>query len=343
MNRLKLPHISTLNWVLLILGAIAFLLPPFLGAEPFFQSLMIRIALYALVGISLNIPNGYTGVIAVNQVTLFGLGAYVTTYLQVFYGVNPWIGMFAGIGVAIATGVGFLYPAIRGKLPPLFLCISSIAFSTAVTLLLLNWTIRRGFEVIGGAVGVFVPLLPESLINFQWHSTKVPYVYVIMIFLVIGILLTYLLIKSKFGYFFVSIRDAEDAAESLGVNTAKYKLLSMAVSAAVAAVAGTFFAQYILFVEPYTTMNPSFLMELFIVNTIGGNGVLLGPLAGSLLYMPVSETLRISLGGNPQFAGFSLIAFGIVLIVATIVMPEGVIRLVREKWKKANKKDSAKP
>lgn len=313
------------------------IVPFMLRDSPFFLDVMIKIALYAFLGMAWNITAGYTGLIAFHHVALFGIGAYTSTLLQVLYGVNPWIGMLLGAFLSASIAAAFIYPAV--KLKGLFLALATLAFATGLQVFLMNWSIviETGAypKYIGGAVGMFVPLTADSLVDFQWHYTKLPYCYIMLGLLFLQLLFVRKLMRSKIGYFLLSIREDEVAAAHAGIDVVKYKLVSMAIAGFFSAIAGTFMAQYILFVEPQSTMSLNFMFEVSLLTIMGGLGTLAGPLLGSLIYIPVSTVLRVLLGGT-RFSGVALIILGVALIVMTIALPTGLYAQVTKiihKWR----------
>lgn len=307
---------------------LALVVPFAIQGSPFYLDLIIRTALYAFLGMAWNISAGYTGLIAFNHIALFGIGAYTSTLLQALYGVNPWIGMLLGALLSALVAVGFTYPSV--KLKGLFLALATIAFASALQILFLNWRIviygPEGLpKYIGGAVGIFIPLKSESLIDFQWHTTKLPYCYAILSFLGLQLFSVSKLMKSRTGYYLIAIREDEAATAHLGINVTKYKLIAMAIAALFSAIAGSFSAQYLLFVEPLSTMSLTFMFEIALLAIMGGMGTLMGPLLGSVVYVPISTLLRVLLGGT-LYSGLSLIIFGFVLIIITIMMPAGLLK-----------------
>jgi len=326
------------NLIIIVLIAIAFIFPLLVKNSPFFLDLLFRTAIYAVLAMAWNLNAGYTGLITFNHIALFGIGAYVSTLLQVLYGINVWIGMFLGGLLAAVIAVSFTYPAVRLK--GLFLALATIAFSVVIQVLFINWRIIIVTDTypryIGGAVGVFIPLKPESLIDLQWHTTKLPYCYLALILLLLEYLFMYKLMHSRIGYYFLAIKDDEVAAEHTGINTVKYKLLSIGIAAFFSAIAGSFYAQYLLFIEPVSLMSLTFMFTISLIALVGGLGTLIGPLLGSILYVPLSTFLRISIGGT-RYASLALVTLAIILIVIIIVFPEGLYGILRRLTEKKSK------
>jgi len=325
MKGLNLISFSKKRLRIIILAILMIFIPYLFRDEPFYVDLIIKICFYTFLATAWNITSGYIGMISFNHIALFGIGAYTSTLLQALYGVNAWIGMLLGALVAIGVGVSFIYPAVRLK--GLFLALATLAFTAAIQILFLNWKIviyeETWTKYIGGAVGVFVPLKGESLLDFQWHATKLPYCYIMMIFLALQYLFMIKFVKSRTGQFFIAIREDEEAASSLGINTTKSKLMANAIAALFSSIAGTFFAQYLLFVEPVYIFNLNFMFEIALLTILGGLGELYGPLLGSLIYVPMSTALRVTFGGT-TYTGLTQIILGILLIIIMTRIPGGL-------------------
>jgi branched-chain amino acid transport system permease protein len=299
--------------------------PYMLRDYPFYVDLIIKICFYTFIASAWNLTSGYIGMISFMHVALFGIGAYASTIAQALYGINAWIAMLIGAIVSIFVAVVFTYPAVRLK--GLFLALATLAFTTAIQVIFLNFRIviyeETWTRYIGGAVGIFVPMVNDSLLAFQWHETKLPYCYLIMIFLVLEFLFLQRFIKSRSGYFFLSIREDEEAASSLGLDTVRYKLLAMAIAAFFCSIAGTFHAQYLLFVEPVSMFNLNFMFEIALLTILGGIGEMYGPLLGSLIYVPLSTQLRVMFGGT-TYTGLAQIILGLTLIIIMTKIPSGI-------------------
>jgi branched-chain amino acid transport system permease protein len=242
--------------------------------------------------------------------------------------------MWLGAGIAVVVSVGFIYPAVR--LRGLFLAFATLAFLVAIQIFMLNWFIviydpanPTMPKYIGGAVGAFVPLKPESLIDFQWHEHKLPYVYLIYLFVAVEIILIRRLMNSKTGYYLRAIRDDDLAAEHVGINTVRYKLLSVAISAVLCALSGTFYAQYVLFVEPISTINQQLMFFTILSTMMGGIGTLLGPLIGSMVYVPTQMFLTTTIG-TTRYSSIAIVILGLILIGVTLPLPQGIYGKLKE-------------
>jgi branched-chain amino acid transport system permease protein len=201
-----------------------------------------------------NITGGYLGVFSLGHAVFIGIGAYTSSLMFYYYGVSPWIGMVLGALIATTVGVLFGFLIFRLKLAGTYFAIMTLAFAEVMRLLALNLKVTRG------ALGVFIPSVKTSLWNFQFTSAA-PYYYIILVFVVFVILLVAYTEKIRLGEYFIAIREDEEAAEAIGINTFRYKLIAVAISSSIMAVGGTFYAQHFLYIEPDLLMSIGLFWE----------------------------------------------------------------------------------
>jgi branched-chain amino acid transport system permease protein len=294
------------------------LLPLFL--DNYALGIFVMIFFWAYVGQSWNVLTGYTGHISLGHALYIGLGAYATTFLSQTFGLTPWIGMFVGgfIAVAIALFLGFL--GFRFGLRGVYFVIMTIAFAELTRLAVSH------IEALGSFTGIFLDFNP-SFYNFQFRG-NIPYYYIALGFVVASLIAVRILEVSKVGRFIVAIREDEEAAQALGVNTFKYNMIAIAISAFMTSLAGAFYANYIFYLHPNTLFGMSMSIELILRPIIGGLGTLFGPVIGSIILTPLSEISRayFAKGG---LEGLHLILYGVVAILVVLFMPKGIIVYVR--------------
>lgn len=303
--------------VVSILLAGALLCVPLIIRSPYVLDVIISIFLYAFLNNAWNILGGYCGQVSVGHSAYFAIGAYTSTILFMNYGISPWIGMAAGALVAAALAVAMGYPSLRLKGP--YFVFVTLGFAEIIRIIFTNW------EKAGGAMGLLIPLRPSSLIEFQFTS-KAPYYYLMLLICGAGFVLTYLIEKSRLGSYFIAIREDEDAAMALGINTAYYKTVAFVTSAMLMAIGGTFYAQYVLYIHPDTTSTLMMSCSFLVMTVIGGAGTVLGPLVGALLLVPLGEYTRALLGGRLQ--GLHLMIYGAAMTIVVTLAPEGIVGLL---------------
>jgi branched-chain amino acid transport system permease protein len=214
------------------------------------------------------------------------------------------------------------YPSFRLRGP--FFTLVTIAFAEVLRILAITF-----HDITRGSIGISVPFRPAAE-NFIFRETS-HYAYVALAFMSIMIFLSLWVERSRIGFYLSALREDEDAAQALGVNTARYKLVALLLSAFFTAVAGTFYAQYIFYIEPFAVFSLDFSVLLAMMAIIGGLGTVWGPVAGAFLVTPLSEFLRAQLGGELQ--GLHLVIYGTVLILTVLLLPMGLVPFFSERIK----------
>ncbi len=297
---------------------ILMLLPLFL--DNYALGIFIMIFYWAYVGQSWNVLTGYTGHISLGHALYIGIGAYATTYLAQTIGLTPWIGMFLGgfIAMAIALCLGFL--GFRFGLRGVYFVIMTIAFAELARLAVSH------IEALGSFTGIFLDFNP-SFYNFQFRG-NIPYYYIALGFMVASLIVVRIIEVSKVGRFIVAIREDEEAAQALGVNTFKYNMIAIAISAFMTSLAGAFYANYIFYLHPNSLFGMSLSIELILRPIVGGLGTVFGPVIGSIILTPLSEISRayFAKGG---LEGLHLILYGVLTILVVLFMPKGIVVYVQ--------------
>jgi branched-chain amino acid transport system permease protein len=293
---------------------------PFIFTRAFYQHIMIMVFMYGLLAISWDIIGGYANLFSFGQSAFFGIGAYASTILLLRWGISPWLGMLVGGCISGMIGVIVSYPT--SKLRGHYFAIATLAFLFVIQILLENW------KFVGGAQGLTLPLVEQSsLWKFQFRESKIPYYYIILILLVFGTLLTRVVINSRIGYYLRALRESPEVAQSLGVNTAKYRLIAIALSAFLSALAGTFYAQYVLYIDPSSVISLGLSVEVVLISVFGGSGTIYGPLLGTAILIPLTNLIRASLGGAGR--GIAGMVFGGIIILICLLQPDGMIKLFK--------------
>jgi len=296
----------------------AVLVFPAVFTLPFPRHVMIMIFLYGSLAVAWNILAGYCGQISLGHAVFFGIGAYTSTLLVARAGLTPWAGMAAGAALAVVFSQAVAFPVFR--LRGHYFAIATIAVGEIVQTLVINW------DWAGGARGVFVPIKrPDSLWNFQFHESKALYYYVALGLLLLGLAVTRWLERSRHGYYFRAVREDQQAAASLGVNVAREKHRAIAVSAGLTALGGTFYAQYIFFIDPESVLSLSLSILICLVAVLGGVGTLWGPVVGAAVLVPLSEYTRVWLGGTGR--ALDLVIYGALIMVIAVLQPAGLVGL----------------
>ena len=261
---------------------------PLVVTQIFPLQIMILVFMYAMLGVAWNIMGGYAGMFSFGQAAFFGIGAYTSSYLLTAFHVNPWIGLIAGgvVAAMVAAAIGYPCSNLRGH----YFAIASIAFAEIVRVHFNNWTL------VNAAEGISLPMLDESFTNFMFHTSKVPYYYVALAFLILALVVCRFVATSKMGYYFRAIKESHDVAEVLGVNVVRYRLIAIMISAFLSAMAGTFYAQYVLYIDPESVMLLAVSVQIVLLSMLGGAGSVMGPVIGAAVLIPIAEVTRVWLG-----------------------------------------------
>ena len=304
----------TLAWIGALAGGLFFLvLPRFIGG--YFLHLVTMIFFFTYLGSAWNILGGYAGQFSFGHAAFFGIGAFTSTILQIHFGVNPWIGMFLGgtVGLLLGLFVGSL--SFRYGLRGPYFALAMLAVAEMLRLLAVEWM------AVKYPLGITIPLKGNSLLAFQF-TTKMPYYYIAFAMMILVLYLTHAIERRRLGSYFLAIRENEGAADALGVNVFRYKLIAMAISAFLTAAGGTFYAQYYLMIEEESTFGTGVSIEVLLGPIIGGAGTVLGPFVGAAILELLSEGTRNLLKG---YSGVHLMVYGAILIVVIIFLPKGIL------------------
>jgi len=295
-------------------AVLAFFIVLPLVSSPFGQHVMILTFLFAMCGVAWNVMGGYAGMFSFGQASFFGIGAYTSSFLLLTFRVSPWIGLAAGgiISSLLAAAIGYPCSKLRGH----YFAIASIAFAEIVRIVFTNW------QLVGAAEGLTIPMLKESFAHFMFHSSKLPYYYIILAFLLLAVAVCHWVSTSKMGYYFRAIKESHEIAQVLGVDVVRYRLYAIMISAFLTSMAGTFYAQYILYIDPDSVMILPISVQIVLVAMLGGASTVLGPVVGAAVLVPLSEYSRAWLGYKGT--GMDMIIYGTLITVISMYQPDGV-------------------
>jgi branched-chain amino acid transport system permease protein len=306
---------------LLFILIFVFLLLPLIITNPFYLSIVILILFYTFLSLSWNVQGGFVGQLSLGHAAYAGIGAYTSTVLFMRLNLSPWIGMWIGGLFAAIIGFAIAYPCT--KLRGAYYALGTLAFSLVLKIIIENT------NFLGGAGGLVIPLLKTSPLHFQFLDKKY-YYYAILLMLIGVIYISYRIMNSRCGYYFRAIRNDEDAAKALGINSIRYKILAAMISAFFTGIAGTFYAQFILFISPERILDPGLSFQIAIMAIIGGRGTIAGPILGAFLLVLTSEITKLLVGGRVM--GAELVLYSLVLMVVIRYRPQGVGGLVTEAY-----------
>ena len=228
-----------------------------------------------------------------------------------------WVGgIFAGV---IGLIIGYL--GFRFGLKGVYFVLLTIAFAEIGRLIILH------LKVFGSFQGLFIT--PKfTFVNLQFKE-NIPYYYIGLGYVIFSLIVVRLIERSKVGRYMVALREDEDAAESLGVNVFKYKMIAIFISAFMTSLGGAFYANYIYYLHPGTMMSMASSIEIILRPIIGGMGTVLGPVVGSFLITPLAEISR-SYFSKAGYEGLHLVIYGFLLVAVVLFFPRGVISYIKK-------------
>jgi len=306
--------------ILIVVLIAACLLIPFMITNNYWMHIIIMTLIYMTLAASVDISYGYTGLLNLGQAAFYAIGAYATALLMLRLNMSFWVTIPISGVIAAIFGLLLGLPCLR--VSGLYLCVVTMAFSEIVRIILLTWV-----SFTRGPMGL--PGIPSPQLGGFVFKEPMEYYYLILGILVITLISIHNLVNSRVGKAWMAIRDDEIAAKAMGINPTYYKLISFAIGAFFAGIAGSFFAVYISFISPdaFKFMESSMI---FAMPAIGGPGTLLGPLFGAGLLYILPEVTR-------EFAEYRMLWVGALLVIVMVIYPNGVVGAIKEAISKTKK------
>lgn len=306
-------------WYGFLLVAVTLPFIPGVISDSFFGHVATIVLLYAAMSQSWNIISGYCGQISFGHSVFFGIGAYGAALAVVNFDMLPWFGVPLGMLAAAVASIFISYPCFRLK--GHYFAIATFAIVEIFNRFFMIW------DGVGGAIGLDYPIMDDGWINFSWSNSKNGYYLGALGIFILVFGIVRFIERHRLGYYLLAVREGQETAESLGVNSTFTKLAAMALSAALAALCGAFFAQYNYRVDPPTVMSLDMSMKFVLITILGGLGTFWGPFLGALALIPLQEYTRVYLADLG--AGMDLIIFGLIIIAVMIRQPRGIMGVIR--------------
>ncbi|MBB1091609.1 branched-chain amino acid ABC transporter permease [Rhodopseudomonas palustris] len=286
------------------------------------NSYYLHILTIALVYVALasawNIVGGMAGQISLAHSLFIGTGAMLSTALLVKLGINMWAGLVISAAIAGLLGAIIAWIDFRFQLGHLSFVLITLAFAEMAAIVVEGW------EFLGGASGLLLPRDTGDVWAFQFGGVRGAFWVMLGLAAAIA-LINVAILNSPLGYYLRTIRDNEKAAQAIGVNVLRHKMIAMTVSAVLTSIVGTCYVRYLTFADPYLLASPLITIEIVLFATVGGLGRAFGPALGALLLVPLGEVLRGQLGG--AVPGLHYFIYGVVVIVVILVTPRGLLPL----------------
>lgn len=295
---------------------------PFLTNDEFVLNTLIFIFLFGTMGQGWNILGGYAGQVSLGHAVMFAAGAYTTAILFVYYGITPIVGI--PVGGLVATLVGLALGAATFRLRYHYFAMATLAAALIVRIFFFRW------EWVGGATGIEYPFDTLGQITSLTFRGSLPYYYLIGGFALLATIFVYVMDRSKLGTYLKAINMDEEAAASAGLNTFRYKSYAMALSSFITGICGGLYAQYVLYIDPASTLRLLRNIDIIMVAIVGGIGTVLGPLIGAGVFITVREYTRTTLSGTQTGLGY--VIFGFVLLFISLYRPGGILNRYTGRW-----------
>src|SRR5262245_43348261 len=309
----------------LVLSAVVIAYPLVLST-PFQQRLRALVLPYAVAASAWNIAGGCAGPVSVGHAVFFGCGAYAAMGAYTHFALSRWLGMPAGIVLAVAIAAIVGVPTLR--LSGHYFSMATIAVAELVRLVVTNT------NYLGAAVGLSGPTVPRNVFDLSFISA-LPYYYLFLTVLALTLAITWWMTTSRMGFYLRAIRDSERAARSLGAPTSRTKLYAFMLSAGLTSVAGALYAMMFGFVDPDSGLGILISVKMLIMAALGGAGLLFGPLVGAAILVPLEEVSNSLLGGKG--AGLTFVVYGAIILLIARFQPGGILTLARRLWERRGK------
>jgi branched-chain amino acid transport system permease protein len=302
----------------LIVGVGILVLLPFV-TPPYFLHLLIQILLWGFIYTAWAIM-GRFGFVSLGHGAFMGAGAYVPALLWNYYGLTPWIGIPLGVALAVLLAIVIGYPCFRLRVVGHYFALVTLALSQVVLL-----SIVAARDITGGSLG----LTPKA-VGFSWYALQFPdkrYFYAISLLVWFSGLAAWRWIDRGIGREVLdAVSEDEEAAAAIGIDVTREKLRVTVISAALTALGGAIFGQYLMYLNPETVSGIAVSLQIVFAAIVGGMYAMLGPTIGALLTISLNEGLRVAFATN--FIGAANTIYGILLILCIIFMPRGIIGIV---------------
>jgi len=289
---------------------------PLLVKDPFWQNLAIIVLVNAAAASAWNLLGGFSGQVSFGHSIFFGIGAYTTGFLLLRQNLLEWFGMLAGALLAVVAGVLIGFPVFR--LRRHYFSIATIAMQQVIFILVVN------NRALGSATGLELPIKQPSLVDLQFSSRdQTGYHLVALAIFGLASLAVWLYMRGRAGTYARAIRDDEEVARAMGVPVRRYKLFAISLSAALTALAGGFYAMYVLFVEPNIVLSLGQSILIVLVAVLGGAGTFWGPLVGASVLTLIQQQTRVHFSGAGNSLDF--VIYGILVIAIAVLEPAGLV------------------
>lgn len=323
---------SARNLFILVLLAIAIFIPIRFRDDNYATLLATNVLLYAILATAWNIIGGMGGQLDLSAGAYLGIGSFTVGTLLIRWNITPWIGMvlggFIAMGLALVVGT----PFFRFKIREVWYALSSAALVEVLRVAFTMW------DAVGGPTERMLPYYDWSFYHLRF-DTYMPFYYILLTMLVIGLLVNYWVRRTRLGYSLLALSEDEDAAEVLGVDARSSKIKALLIYAFMVGVVGGVDVCIKGNLAP-KAFNGVQSTEVAILGIVGGMGIAYGPMLGAILLVSTRELLRARLGGGLE--GLYMAVYAIVLILVAIFSPRGIAAILQDAYEKVHDRFTGK-
>lgn len=321
--------------LVMVLGVLA-LLP--LGVSRFTVSVATTALIFALAGVGWNVLSGFAGQFSFGHAAYFGLGAYTVAILLTKFSISPWLGLIVGGLVAAGFGLIVGWLSFRVGLKGVYFALATFAAAEMLRLTFNN------IDYFGAGIGITIPLAGgDDWGRIQFEDTRSLQYWVILGILGLAVLAVIAISRSRIGSAMIAVREDEDAASALGINPFRTKMVAIAISGFITALAGGYYTQFLLFIDPDVAFGAVVSIAILLRPIIGGVGTVWGPVLGAAIISMLGEFTRTLVREPPTFLsaiegvnGIDQVLFGLILVIVIIRAPDGVIGWFRSRKEKVS-------
>lgn len=303
--------------ILYAAALVGFVLLPQLITVKYYLHLSVLALVWVIAAQGQNLIQGYTGYVSIVQAGFMGIGAYSTTLMGLHFGLPVWLTILLAPFVTALFALFAGYPSLRVK--GHYFAIVTLAFNLVIFIVLMHATDLTQGEA--GISGIPKPGREGGWLDF---ANREVYYYLVLIIAVAMTALAALIVRSRIGQTLIAIRQNENLVGAIGIAAWKYKLFAFVTSAMYAGLAGALYAHYQSFINP-EIFGLAQSLDAILAVIIGGSGTILGPVIGAFVVVFLPEYLRFA-------DSFRLILYGLLLVLATIFMPRGIVGVVGQLW-----------
>lgn len=312
------------NFLKLLLVSAIIIIIPVLTPNMYIMQIINMICIYIILGTSINVLTGFTGQLSLGHAAFFGIGAYTTALLNTRAGMQFFICLLGSVLITALFGIILAVPALKVK--GSYLALLTMGFGEVVRIVMINWT-----PVTNGTAGI-LGIESPVIFGFTFDTLK-KYYFLIMVFVILGLIYQNVIIHTRTGRAFVAIREDNEAAELTGIDVTGYKIRAFVLSAIYCGVAGCLYAMMIKYVSPDTFTN-SISSVILWTAIIGGFGTVAGPVFGAIIMQVLPEGLRV-------LGDWRLVVYGIILLIVILRFPGGLYPYIQKLMDSVNKKKAA--